>query len=110
MLMFGFSIPVLVLAIAYWAAAFEILNNACGCEYWVCSPPGQFLPWPWAPKGCADVVVPMSSVDGIFCNLATSGLFIAVVLAEVVSAAWVGRLVGKMLERRQDLRRNRDGN
>lgn len=91
----AFSIVVLAIAIPYWVAALQLPHF---CDAWPCSPPAHYLPWPWAPDRCIDVVVPMGFVDKIFCYLAATKLFVLVILAEVLLAAWVGKRVAKWIE------------
>ncbi len=96
----AFSIPVLIVEIAYWAAAIEVSSGGC-CVNWPCSPPAHFLPWPWAPYVCVEVEAPLSPIDSSICFLAVTGAFILVIIAEVWLAAWIGKRLGQWIERRR---------
>ncbi len=96
----AFSIPVLIVEIAYWAAAIEVSSGGC-CVNWPCSPPAHFLPWPWAPYVCVEVEAPLSPIDSSICFLAVTGAFILVIIAEVWLAAWIGKRLGQWIERKR---------
>lgn len=96
----AFSIPVLIVEIAYWGAALSI-SPGLSCTHWHCSPPAHYLPWPWEPYVCAEMVTPLSPIDTVFCYLAITGLFIPIIIGEVYLAVWVGKRLGRWIERKR---------
>ncbi len=99
----AFAIIVLIISIAYWISAFAVSLEAMGfCEKWSCTPPAHYLPWPWSPEICGDMVVPMAIIDRVVCFLNLTGLFVLVVIAEVLLAAWLGKKLEDWIGRRRD--------
>ncbi len=91
------SIAVLVIAIAYWGAASGIGSGSC--EYWSNGCGGDYLPWPRDGSGliCTEAIVPMDSIDRLFCLLVATKLYILLVIVQIVTTAWIGRLIAQRI-------------
>ena len=91
------AIIVLVVAIPYWiSATVATLHTGGFCEF-SCGPPVHYLPWPEPPPEiCQEYEAELDPIDRIICFLIITGLFLLVVIAEILLVAWIG---GRIEER-----------